>query len=166
MSADIFSMGLWKRFDPRYHFLMNAPNLAQDLLDAAQPLPIPKPVARFSELEREMTVSGRIIDRSLRGLDFVLRERNVMWVIEAELDGGLKTYFGCTHEDMDVLTQGGRAIDQGQRFIATVQTGTGPAPGDLDMEPSSVFYLCDFRLLNAVEAPYIRSLSHQKYERT
>jgi hypothetical protein len=158
-------MVLRKRLDLRYHFLMNAPNLSQDLLDAAQPLPMPTPVSRFSELEREMTVSGRIIKRDLRQLDFVLRDKTALWIVEAELDGGLTMFFGCTDDDMDSLTQGARAIDKDQRFIATVETGTGPAPGGLDMEPSSVFYLCDFKLLTQAQAPYIQSLAQQKHDR-
>lgn len=65
-----------------------------------------------------------------------------VWCVEAVLDGGLKTYFGCKQDDLDAI---GGPDNTGQSFTAVIGFGVGPSQDEMDVEPSTVWYLKDVR---------------------
>jgi hypothetical protein len=85
---------------------MTLPLLAQDLQNAIQP--VPTQVKRLGDIQRGIFVRAKI-DKVARRYDIIGSQEEI-WVLDVTLDGGMSGLFGCTLQDMERLSGGGRLI--------------------------------------------------------
>lgn len=116
---------------------MNVP-LAADSFNVVAVIPIVK-VGNANALEKDIPVGGTVVSCQRIYSHFF---HEPVWCVEASLEGGLKAHFGCKQTDIDAI-DGHKKI--GQSFTAIIGTGVGPARDEMDVEPSSVWYLKDLR---------------------
>ncbi len=120
---------------------MNAPLLGQQFRVVSVPLTT---IKSSRDLAVDTFVSGKAVASKRLCNDFFSHEKGGVWCVsvafEDEYGREFTTHFGCRGKDMKVFTD---AQETGAPFTARVTTGLGPPQGDLEFEPTSVWYLSD-----------------------